>query len=119
METVLVGHFKNETMIAAKPSKVIAERCNRGMKEIRIGKPKENSPIFRYSRPTRIRIGDQPDIMDPYERRNIYISDGKEGDGVFAKKHIPKGEVIMYYSGILWNKTELPLWSSNQTLDDR
>ena len=119
METVLVGRFENETMISAKPSNVIAERCNRGMKEILIAKPKSNTAIFRYSRPTRIRIGDQPVVMDPYERRNVYISDGKEGDGVFAKKHIPKGELIMYYSGILWNKTDLSLWSSNQTIEAR
>ena len=119
METVLVGHFKNETMMAAEPSKVIAERCNHGLKEIRISKPKPNSPTLRYSRPTRIRIGDHPLVMDPYERKNIYISDGEEGDGVFARRNIPKGEVISYYSGIRWNKTEIPLWSKNQTVDER
>ena len=119
MKTILVGRFDNETMISAKPSTVIAERCKRGLKEIRIAKPKPNSPTFRYSHPTRLRIGDQPTVMDPYERKNIYISDGEEGDGVFAKANISKGEVIMYYSGIHWNKTELPLWTRNQTLDDR
>ena len=119
METIFVGRFVNETMISAKPSKVIAERCNQGMKEIQIAKPKPNTPTFRYSRPTRIRIGDQPAIMDPYERKNIYVSDGEEGDGVFARKNISKGEVIMYYSGLRWNKTQIALWTRNQTLEDR
>ena len=119
METVLVGSFKNGTMIAAKASRIIGERCNQGMKEIRIAEPKRNAATFKYSRPSRVRLGDQPLLMDPYERKNIYISDGEEGDGVFAKKHIPKGEVIMYYSGIRWNKTELPLWTKNQTLGER
>ena len=119
METVLVGNFRNGTMLAAKPSKIIAERCNHGMKEIRIASPKPHATTVRYSRPSRIRIGDQPLTMDPLERKNIYISDGEEGDGVFAKIDISQGDVIMYYSGIRWNKTELPLWTRNQTLDER
>ena len=119
MKTVLFGQFENGTMIAAKESRVIAERCNRGMKEIRIGKPKQNAPIFKYTRPTRTRIADQPTLMDPYTRKNIFISEGEEGDGVFAKRNISQGEVIMYYSGIRWNKTEFPLWSKNQTKEDR
>ena len=119
MKTALVGDFENGTMIAAKESKVIAERCHQGMKEIRIGKPKPDAPIFKYSRPTRIRIADQPALMDPYTRKNIFISEGEEGDGVFAKRDISQGEVIMYYSGIRWNKTDLPLWSKNQTKEDR
>ena len=106
-------------MIEAKPSKVIAERCNQGLKEIRIAKPKVNAPTLRYSRPTRIRLGDQPLVMDPFERRNIYIATGVEGDGVFARRKIHKGELIMYYSGVLWNKTELAIWTSNQTKDER
>ena len=53
------------------------------------------------------------------ESSDIYISDGEEGDGVFAKIDISQGDVIMYYSGIRWNKTELPLWTRNQTLDER
>ena len=119
MKTVLFGQFENGTMIAAKESKVIAERCHQGMKEIRVGKPKQNAPIFKYTRPTRTRIADQPTLMDPYTRKNIFISEGEEGDGVFAKRNISQGEVIMYYSGIRWNKTEFPLWSKNQTKEDR
>ena len=119
MKTVLFGEFENATMIAAKESKVIAERCHQGMKEIRLAKPKINAPTYKYNRPTRTRIADQPTLMDPYTRKNIYISEGKEGDGVFARRNISQGEVIMYYSGLRWNKTEMPFWSKNQTKEER
>ena len=119
MKTVLTGNFENGTMIAAKESKVIAERCHQGMKEIKVARPKPNGSIFKYSRPTRIRIADLPTLMDPYTRKNIYISKGEEGDGVFARRNISQGEVIMYYSGIRWNKTDMPLWSKNQTKEER
>ena len=119
METVLIGRFENGTMIAAKPSKIIKERCHEGIKEIMISKPKTNSPVFTYSRPTRTSIGDQPKVMDPFTRKNIYIHDGKMDDGVFAKKNIVKGDLIMYYSGLLWNKTEQALYTTNQTQEER
>ena len=43
METVLVGRFQNGEMTSAKSSKIIAERCNKGIKEIRVATPKGNA----------------------------------------------------------------------------
>ena len=119
METVLIGRFENETMVAAKPSKVLAERCHQGIKEIRVARPKVGAPIFKHDRPNRIRIGGEPTTMDPFERKNVFIQDGKKEDGMFAKENIIEGDLFMYYSGIIWNQTELPLYSSNQTWEDR
>ena len=119
METTLIGRFENGTMVVAKPSKVIAERCNRGIKEIKVAVPTDNVPTLKYVRPNRIRIGDQPTVMDPLDRKYTFIGDGKKEDGVFAKKDIVKGDIFMYYSGIIWNKTELAPWSSNTTWEDR
>lgn len=120
METALVGQFKNDSMVAAKPAKVIAERCNQGIKEIKVALPTSaRTPILKYVRPNHIRIGDQPTIMDPFERKYVFIADGKKEDGVFAKKYINKGDIIMYYSGIILNQTEVPLWSSNTTWEER
>ena len=115
MKLALVGHFKNGIMLEGRPSKVIAERCNKGVKEIKVAKPKYGAPSFKYDPPTRIRIGDQPRVMDPYDRKHIYIGDGKKDDGAFAKEKIFKGDLICYYSGIVWNQTELPLWTNNIT----
>ena len=119
MVTVLIGKFVNGTMIASKQSKIVRERCNKGIKEIEIAKPKENSIIYKYQRPTRVNIGDQPRVMDPYTKRNIYIGDGKKDDGVFAKRDIFKGELVAYYSGLFVNTTEQALYTmgtyKNQT----
>ena len=75
--------------------------------------------VVKYDRPNRIRIGDEPTTMDTFERKNVFIQDGKKEDGVFAKENIVEGDLFMYYSGIIWNQTELPLYSSNQTWEDR
>ena len=37
------------------------------------------------------------------------------GEGVFVKREIHKGEIFMYYSGIHWNRNELPLYTRNLT----
>ena len=106
MENVLVGIFENGTMKEAKSSKIIAERCHLGMKEIKIAKPKNDSAVYKSSQLSTIRIGTQPTLMDPYERQNIYSRAGPFGDGIFAKKNISEGDLIMYYSGLTHNKTE-------------
>ena len=122
METALVGRFLRGQMIAAKQSKIVSERCNRGIKEIKTAKPKDETPTFRYQRPDRLRISDQPRLMDPYEKKNIYIGDGKYQDGVFARRNIFKGDLVLYYSGLLWNMTEQALYTKdtyhNQTWED-
>ena len=113
METVLVGKFNDGIMVAAKPSKILAERCHKGIKEIRVAKPKIDAPILTFKRPDRLRIGDQPRVMDPYTKKNIYIGNGKKDDGVFAKRNLYKGELVMYYSGLFWNTTEQLLYTKN------
>ena len=107
-------------MIAASPSRVIAERCNQGIKQIRVAKPKSDAPIVKYDRPNLIRIANQPTIMDPFERKNTFIQDGKRDDGVFAKKNIFKGDIILYYSGTIGKASEWPPFDlSNQTLSEK
>ena len=106
MKHVLVGSFENGTMKTAKKSKIIAERCHMGIKEIRIAKPKKDSVVFKSSPVDTLRIGKQPTVMDPFEQTNVYSSVGEFGDCMFAKKNFSKGDLIMYYTGLLHNKTE-------------
>ena len=122
METILVGRFENGQMLSARKSKIVSERCNKGIKEIKIARPKSDGPSFKYQRPDRLRIGDQPRLMDPYTKKNIYIGDGKKDDGVFAKRNIAKGQLVMYFSGLIWNTTENALYTKfshhNQTWEE-
>ena len=122
METALIGRFENGVMRRARPTKIMKERCKDGIKEIKVAKPKKNAPTYTYNRPNRLRIGDQPTIMDHLDKKNTYIGQGKKDDGVFAKKDFKKGDVIMYYSGLFWNITEQALYTRdlyrNQTMDE-
>ena len=117
MKTALKGNFENGVMKGARKSKIIGERCHKGIKEIKVAKPKESSPILRYSRPNMIRIATLPKVMDALDRRNIYIKEGPWGDGVFAKRDFVSGEIIAYYSGLLWEPQDL--FPSNLTLEER
>ena len=118
-ETVLIGEFFNGTMIAAKQSKILAERCKNGIKELKFAKPKKNAPTFKFERPNHLRIGDQPTIPDPLESKNIYIADGIMQDGVFARRDIARGELVCYYSGMIFNPKVNPVFYRNQTNSEK
>jgi hypothetical protein len=116
MKTVLVGKFEDGIMLSGRPAKIVAERCNDGIKEIKLSAVKPDAPTFKYSRPTRVNIGDQPNEMDPYERKFVYINTTKWGDdGLFAKKDIKENELVSYYSGIIFDVSEIELFPNNQT----
>lgn len=107
MKTVLHGHFEKGIMKEARATKIIAERCNRGVKEIKVAEPAEvDGPVYKFHQINAIRINDQPTLMDPYERKTLYIKDSPMaiGEGAFAKRDIKAGEVVSYYSGTLHDK---------------
>ena len=109
MTTVLVGKFDNGRMEATLPAKIIAERCNLGLKEIKISAPKDTTSTFKYMRPTRHVITNQPTLEDPFELHHVFVANVNRVNGekgLFARKNLEIGQVLAYYSGILWNTTE-------------
>ena len=58
-ETVLVGQFLNETMISAQQAKLKAFKCKNGIMRIKVSRPKQDAPIFKYVPPSKFRIYDQ------------------------------------------------------------
>ena len=117
LKTALIGLFNDGVMKAARETRIIGERCNRGIKEIKLARPKTSSPLLKYFRPNQIRIADQPRVMDALDKRNIYIKTAEFGDSVFARRDIPSGEIVAYYSGLLW--TPKDLFPINQTIEER
>lgn len=99
-KTVLVGEFKNDVMIKAKPGKIIAYKCQDVFLHILTSKPKTSDPTFGFWPSNTIRIDSMPTTMDPFEKKNVYIQTGQNGDSVFAKKSFKKGDLVTYYSGI-------------------
>ena len=119
MKNVLVGSFENGRMKSAKSSKIIAERCHMGIKEIKIAKPNDDSVVYKSSPINTVRIGTQPTLMDPFEQSNVYLNLGDFGDSIFAKKSFREGDLIIYYSGLLHNKTEEPFFNyKNTTMEE-
>jgi len=118
LKTALIGKFQNGQMVEAKPSRVIRERCHRGIKEVVVAEPKAKSPTLTYHPPNQVQLGNQPKVTDPFDQTQIYIQNTIYGEGVFAKKKIHKGDIIAYYSGLLWNVAEQPLFTQNQTYEE-
>ena len=118
LKTALIGKFQNGQMVEAKPSRVIRERCHRGIKEVLVAEPKAKSPTLTYHPPNQVQLGNQPKVTDPFDQTQIYIQNTIYGEGVFAKKKIHKGDIIAYYSGLLWNDAEQPLFTQNKTYEE-
>ena len=113
MKTALNGKFVKGIMKAAVPTKITSERCNNGVKEIQTSSKirKMHMPtIFKFERPTKYSLGDQPTSEDPYESQHVKIHNieqWQQGEkGLFAQVDIDKGQLISYYSGTIWNTTE-------------
>ena len=106
MKTVLVGQFRGGVMVEARPAKIIAERCNDGIKEIKVSTPKRYVPSFSFERNSRLRVY-EPTVMDPYEKKFVYVNTTERGDdGLFAKKDIEANQVVAYYAGTYWHPNE-------------
>jgi hypothetical protein len=118
-ETALIGEFVNKVMISAKPTKIVAERCKDGIKELKFAKPKKNAPIFKYERPSRDKIGDQPIVADPFERKRVFIDKGVYQDGIFARHDIRMGELVCYYAGVIFDPKVDPIFFYNQTQSEK
>ena len=114
--TVLLGEFSNGTMIAARPTKIVAEKCKNGIKQLKFAKPRKDAPTLKFQRPNFLRPGDQPNVSDPFERSVIYVApSGISKDGIFARKQIRQGDLIAYYAGTIFNTNSQPIFFRNQT----
>ena len=118
-ETALLGKFQNGTMIAAKPVKILAERCRKGLKQLKFAKAKKGSAMFKFERPNHIRPGNQPNVVDPFEQNMVYIGPGVAQDGIFARKDINRGELVCYYSGVIFDPRKNPIFFRNQTTSEK
>ena len=119
MRTALIGKFENGVMVEGRPTKILAERCNDGLKEILVSPLETNSRVFRFQRNTRVRIH-QPKIMDPFEKNSVFVSKtANSGEGLFARRNIETNEVVAYYSGVILKTEEINQMrfngASNQT----
>ncbi|TRY79905.1 hypothetical protein TCAL_09831 [Tigriopus californicus] len=114
-ELAYVGRFENFVMKEGRIAQVIGERTNAfGIKELMFSTPKANSPVFYYSPPTNVSLGEGPKVLDPYDHRTIKLDAStieEAGEGVFARRKIPAFSSACTFSGInLRNSEEVQLY---------
>ena len=121
MFTAMVGRFVKGKMVMAREGRVAAVRCRNNMMEIKYAVVRSRKKdVFTYEGAKRSRMSSKPTLMDPYERRNIRIGQSGLGDhtgeGVFARRDLMEGEVIMFYGGIYVE--DISYWD-NMTVEQR
>jgi hypothetical protein len=93
LSTVIHGNFSNNYLMGGRSSRIIGFRCKNGIMEIKLS-AKMSDDIFKHNPVSTKYLTDQPILMDPFEKRNIFINDSKVptillADGIHAKKSIP------------------------------
>ena len=99
--TGLRGIFKNGVLHSAKAVDVVAERCNNGVKELKL-KTSAQSPDVRWERAVGTKYGKNPRVMDPHERKSVYVGQStkpRANEGLFARRKFTRGDLVSYYGG--------------------
>ena len=58
----------------------------------------------------------QPLLADPQDRKNAFVKPGPFGDSMFARKDFKAGDIILYYSGNIYENNKIN-WR-NKTTDE-
>jgi hypothetical protein len=111
-ETAFLGQFKNKFMKKAYGVDVLAYGCNEnGIMEVsKYSKPVMGQAYF-YEPPTNVSFGGGAPLetIDPYEMKTAILSESSvpnSGEGVIAKKDIPKFRMVCMYSLYLYSYPE-------------
>ena len=90
--------------------KLTLDRCNNGVKELKMAPPLKSDVSYKYFSPTPTKICEDYTLMDPYEKKTIYLQSAGYtddnvdlGDTVFAKRDIQRGEIVAYYIGVKYH----------------
>ena len=86
------------------------DRCNNGVKELKMASPLKSDVSYKYFSPTPTKICEDYTLMDPYEKKTIYLQSAGYtddnvdlGDTVFAKRDVQRGEIVAYYIGVKYH----------------
>ena len=82
---------------------VVAERCNNGVKELKLEPSKHNSDVkWENTGSTLYQYGKNPRVLDPQERKSVYVgqsTNARANEGLFARKYFKAGDIVSYYGG--------------------
>ena len=119
--TGLRGYFKDGVLVAATAVDIVAERCNAGVKELRIEAAQYDSEVVWEKDETSLRyIGKNRKVMDAYERKSVYVKKSTNPvafEGLFARRNFLPGDIVSYYGGQkVYNEEKV---FDNMTLEEK
>ena len=94
LATGIKGHFDKGDLVSGTAVEVVGERCKSGIKEVEVVASRHD-PSITWSREQGTekvwpvhRIGQHPTIMDPQERKSVYVDISNipgGNEGLFAR----------------------------------
>jgi len=101
--TGLRGRYEYGVLVWATAVKIVGERCREGIKEIMV-ETADNDEDVRWEKEeaTQWYIGRHPQVMDPHERKSVYVGDSLipgSDEGLFARRSFMPGDIVSYFSG--------------------
>ena len=111
LRTGLRGTFHDGRLVAATEVRIEAARCRGGLKELLFGRPparhdwstggrNAGSIAWRREETNATWLGSWPGVMDPHERRSVYVARSgipDSGEGLFARRSFLPGELVSYF----------------------
>ena len=101
--TGLRGTFKAGVLQNARAVDVVGERCNNGLKELKLEKSAHNQGVMWENTGSKLRqYGKNPRVMDPHERKAVYVGEStnpRAEQGLFARRKFSPGDLVSYYGG--------------------
>ena len=98
-------------------------RCRGGVLQLQFSHwPPAATPTFTYEEITETFLTASPTLMDPHDRRHLFIAPSKvmgvKGDGLYARRPILAGSLVATYAGLLV-PDEDALMHANMTAAER
>ncbi|TRY63804.1 hypothetical protein TCAL_15195 [Tigriopus californicus] len=101
-ETCWHGRFQDGKMEEGYPGKIIDYRFERDIMVVQLNVDRRGKPT-RYCLSTKSSMGEDLLVPDPYETKWILCENSLvsgAGDGVFARRDIPKNTIVAFYNGV-------------------
>jgi hypothetical protein len=104
----IVGHWKDGRMVLGQPAILQSFVMSAGLlkPEMRILEDREPYTHFQS---TNTNISDSPMVSDIYEELHLYVGPStlpNAGEGLFAKTRFNAGDIISFYNGVRYTKSE-------------
>ena len=119
--TGLHGKFVDGEIQEARAVDIVAERCQEGIKEIKLKNSTRDDTVWRVADSQSL-MRSFAKTMEPHERKSVYIGksrvdvDGDSkvtGEGIFARRLFLPGDLVTYFAGV--KTTEEEMFHDNMT----